>query len=835
VFQSMLFATLRNLARDRTYAAVGILGLAIGLCAAMLAGLSVYQQLSFEHFIPGYDRTYTTVIGIVPASRPTMYLRNAPGFQGPLMQRMYPEIEAITRLAPDEVTLKQGQIESTELIHWADPSLFDVLPLPVIRGSLKDALQRPDSIVLTEQLARKYFGDQNPIGRTLLLGGDRVETVTAVLKDFPIHGTSILKEFPVHGTHLRDSGIFIRGTDTRSGLATCDRDDIENAKNGSVTLCGPLFFRIRAGADIHRMQARTPQLIASFPPLPPQANAITEFLRIDRLQLHEGLFPGARSRMVEAMAVGVLILFASCTVFINLATARATRRAKEVGVRKACGAHRAALIAQFLGESLLTVVIAAMVAMSMTELLLPRLNAFLDSTIEFDYWRQPVLMGWIALGVLLVGVVAGLYPALVLSAFRPKNVLKGSVALAGRQWGRQILVISQCAILIGLIVASAVIYQQRYFATHEALRVKTDRVLLIESPCRAALVDALRALPGIAQTYCSNESFLTRARFCNCLQADGSPLTVDFANVEFGAFGLYGVSPVAGAIEERDSDSRAGATSSRIVINEAAVRALGYASASAAIGQPLELKDGYGKWVTSNTSDRDTAAPPRSEIIAVVPDFAFEAVTDRIRPSVYWPLNRPTEDKGSTFSSPALINVKLKGKQIPETLRAIDRLWNTLGQSPTASQPTPIHQYFLRDYLEDLYRAVLREAQVFGMFALIAIILASLGLLGLASAIADRRTKEVGIRKAVGAGTKDILLMLLRQFSLPIVWASLLAWPISAWLLNRWLDSFARHVSLQPLVFLGASLLALLISVATVASHVWRVANTRPVVALHYE
>lgn len=824
MFQNILFATLRNLARNRAYTAVGILGLSIGLCAALLTGLSVYQQLRYEHFIPGYERIYLAASGFYPGGRPPIYMSGSPGFQAARMQQVYPEIEAITRLANTPTVVKQGQIEANEWINWVDPNMLDVLPLPLISGSLQDALARPDSIVLTEHLARKYFGDQNPIGRTLLLDGKHVETVTAVARDLPRNQTNI------------EGDAFARGSEASSALARCDRDDIENSKRGALAICGWTLFRLNAKTDIGRLTERIPELIASYPPLPAQFKALAVFMPIDRVNLFEGLHPGARAALAESLAVGALILFAACVVFVNLATARAAQRAKEVGVRKACGADRSALIVQFIGESLLTVLLASLLAMSMTELLLPKLNAFLDTTIDFDYWRQPALLAWIALGALLVSLAAGAYPALVLSSFRPKDVLKGSIALSGSQWSRQLLIVSQCAILIGLIVASAVVYQQRHFATHEALRVNADQVLVVHSPCQTAFVDALRALPGVRQAHCSSESFLTDESFCNCLLKDGTPLAVNFDDDDFGAFALYGIAPLAGSVEPDAADTEADNRRGEVVINQAALKRLGFNSAAAAIGQPLELRNGDGSWVAHTGNGRDAPPQPENTIIAVVPDFAFEAVMQPIRPTVYWPMHHVTSraSEGKT-NEPGLIAVKLKSNEIPETLTAIDRLWGEFARPADSSSNDTIRRYFVHDYIENLYRGVLRQAQAFGMFAVIAVVLASLGLLGLASAVASRRTKEVGIRKALGAGTTDILLMLLRQFSLPVLWASLLAWPISAWLLSRWLDSFARHVSLRPIVFVAASALALLISLATVSWHVWQVASTKPVTALRYE
>jgi putative ABC transport system permease protein len=476
----------------------------------------------------------------------------------------------------------------------------------------------------------------------------------------------------------------------------------------------------------------------------------------------------------------------------------------------------------------LTVMLSAIVAVSLTELVLPWISALLDVQLQFDYWRRPGLLGAILLGVVVVGLLAGAYPALVSSAFRPKDVLKGSVWLSGTQWMRQILIVAQCTILIGLTISAVVVYQQRYFGMHEALRVNTDQVLVLESPCKRSYVDALRALPGVRQAACSSQSFLYGNEFCNCITADGLPLAVDMTRVDLGEFALYGIRAVAGNLEPGDADSRTAALS-HVVINEAALRPLGFASASAAIGQPLALKDSDGDWF--GPGGDAAAAAPANEIIAVVPDFAFLAIIQRVHPTIYWSAaGHQRQDLRN------LISVKLVGEQIPETLDAIDRLSDTLGRSADAKDPAAHwRRYFLNESIQSRYSSLLRAAVLCAVSAMLVVVLSGLGLLGVASAVAERRTKEVGIRKAMGASNANILVMLLKQFSMPIGWASLIAWPVSAWLLQRWLEGFPRHVSLQVWVFIGASVLALTISLATIAAQALRVARANPVAALHYQ
>jgi putative ABC transport system permease protein len=830
MFRNYIVTAIRHLARNKLYAGISIFGLSIGLCMALFAGLMIYQELSFEHFLPNYQRTFVAISGMAPPDRPPMYFAQSPGFVAASMKRMFPEIAVISRIADASVRLRRGQFETKEKVYWADPEVFDVLSFTAIAGDLRSALKRPDGIVLTQSIATRYFGNENPLGQSLTLNGEHLQQVTAVIRDLPIYGTSL------------ESGIFVSGLAPYSMLAKCDHDDIENAKRGGVGLCGLTLFRLRNGASIDHLRRDELALISTFPPLPPLMQARVPFVRIDQLHFFDGLHPGARARLGETAAVGLLILFAACVVYVNLTTARSVRRATEVGVRKVCGAGRGALAFQFLGESLLYVILGSLVAVSLTELSLPYLNAFLNTHIEFAYWRNPQLLGGVLLGVLAVGILSGAYPALVLSSFRPTQVLKGFVGVSGGTAARRLLVIAQCAILIGLLTGAAVIYQQREFATHDAVRMNIDHVVVVPGPCVPSFVENLRKRADIQAATCSDNAFLTSDAFSNSELKDGSPITVNEVELDFDVFNFYGIRLLAGVTEPRDSDGTSAQSAGRVIINASLARALGFRSPGAALGQPLELKNADDTGGGASTTGSEP--PPQPIIIAVVPDFAFAAARDPLRPTLYRPLRhdlapirefRDAGAPGSVVNWRALVHFKLNERATPETLQAIDSLWTVATRGVSQGSPVPIQRLFLQDYLEMQYVDLLKQAQTFGLFSLIAVILAGLGLLGLAAATAERRTKEIGIRKAMGAGRGDVLWMLLRQFMLPVLWASLIAWPLSALILNRWLESFAQHISLKPLVFFAASGLAMIICLLTVIVYAWRVANAKPVAALRYE
>ena len=798
-----LAVALRNLAQDRLYSAISLVGLAVGLCAATLAGVILRSELSYEHFMPGYENIYFAATVGSPAGRAPFYSPGAPSFVAGILKLGLPQARAVTRIVAADVHLRHAQVEAREKLYWADPNAFDLLRLRVIAGDAARALRSPDNIVLTRSIAEKYFGRVDVVGQPIRLDEAHEMTIAAVVEDLPFRGTTL------------ETGIFASGLATYSALNQCDREAPVNASRGAVMLCGRTYVQVAPQTGLGLLQTAVDRVLANaFPKFPGMAMSV-RLIPIDRVHLFEGLNPGIQARLAIIGAVALSILFASCVVFVNLSTARSIRRALEVGVRKACGASRAELILQFLGESVLQVGVAACLGLAMADFVLPYVDAFLNSGGELNLGHDPGLVIAVVVGVLVVGVLAGAYPAFVLSAFRPGTVLKGSVfPPGGSTFARQSLVVVQFAILIGLVLAASVIYRQCIYATREALRVDTDEVLLIRSTCKQALLNELRVVPGVRAADCSSQAFLDRTEFLNVRRRDGSPLAIDVAPTDFGVFSLYGVKPVAGILPADGFAQRP----EHVVINETAARRFGFRSPSEAIGQPLPLAEGLKQ--LAETVQASAAAAAGNRIVAVVPDFSFDVAAQKIRPAVF--LGAPPE-------SYQLINVRLAGREIPETLVAIDRIGAAMGASK------PIERFFLNEYIEGLYLTVLREAQAFGVFAAVALVLACLGLLGLSAATADTRTREIGIRKAMGAGTTDILRMLVWQFGTPILWASLLAWPLTGFLLLHWLDGFADHVELRPWPFLASSALALVIALLTVGAHATKIARARPVAALRYE
>jgi putative ABC transport system permease protein len=802
MFRNYFAAALRNLARNRLYAVINVLGLTVGFAAAILVALYVHHELTYEDFIPGYQRIYRLSSALVVPDAGSNAVEDLGGRSlGPKLKLAFPQIEALTRLSNTfgGENLRRGNVEMLEeRFYYADPNFFDVVPLPALAGDLRTALDRPDGLVLTRRMARKYFGRDLPLGETLQINRKTTMQVTAVLADLPSN------------THLNTEVFASARAIARPG--------------GMDAYRAYTYMRLAPGASADALRQGFRQWVDKNMPEPSFGQKENSFrialVPIGAIHLREpGAFamkPAGDPRALRAIAVvGVLILLIACINFVNLMTARAARRAVEVGIRKAAGGRRRDLLVQFMGESLLYSAVGMLLAVALTEvLLLPRLNALLDRNIGFQYWHWPVLGGLVAT-VIAVGVLAGLYPALVLSAYRPTAVLAGGrTPASGSGRLRQVLVIIQFAILIGLAVSTSVIYRQTLFGLRQGLRFNQDQLLSIQLPvgdCEgSAFVAEVTRLPGVRATVCSMD-FLNNYGTAPYRAPDGRTVTLQNSQVGAGLFELLGLKPVAGRffVARREADILPAVRVQRptiaypVVVNEAAARQLGFAHPEDAIGKIFTL-----------------GAIARRHIIGVVPDFSRDSVRHSIDPVYY-------EYSSGWFSQ---LNVKLSGQAVPQTLEQIDRLWN---RQPAVEGP--IARSFFDQYVQNLYSELERQTAIFTVFAAVALFLAALGLFGLTAFTAERRTREIGLRKALGADTASILRLLLWQFAKPVLWATAIAWPVTAWLMHRWLQGFAYRVELPLWVFVAAAVAAVGTALLTVTAHSLRVARAKPVAALRYQ
>jgi putative ABC transport system permease protein len=822
VFANYLSAAVKNLARNGQYAALTIFGLAIAFAAAILIGLYVRDETSYDHWVPNHERIYLVSQRLSGAlSRPVTEDATPPALAA-AMKLEFPEIEYAARYGflGYPPSIRRGDVSFAErAFKWVDPDFFKIFRVAVVAGDTARALEQPDALVLTRSAARKYFGRDAPVGDLLELNGHPVR-VAAVIEDWP-KNSNITGD--VFGSTLAPQSLVS-----------------EAEKGGFLNNDDALFVQLKPGASAAALNAAMPGFVASRIAPIVQRETPNEHIRIvytlvPIASLHltpTDAFLGTphvdASVVVAIGVIGALIVVVAAINFVTLMTARASRRAVEVGVRKALGASRRDLVAQFMGEAMLYVLTALLAAVAIAEITLPGVNAALQRNMSFDYLGDPSLLAAMLLTAIVVGLLAGVYPALVLSAYRPATVLKGGpVEAAGGARVRQGLVVAQFAVLIALLLAVGTIARQTAFALTSGTHVDQDAVLLLAaSPCTDTLRDAIRAVPGVRAAACASPFALQITNSVTNVIAHGRRMNLTFSSVDFGFFEIYGVRPLAGRLFSPDHPSDDAANLGAggmppIVINETAVGALGYASPQAAIGQSVSWQFDPNRSLTE--------VPPAplaygsSEIIGVVPDFTFGSVKSKVEPSFFF-----VGRKNDIINS-SVLNIRLDPAQMTTTVPRIDKVWKDV------SHGEPLQQFFASQFMLRLYVDTLIQGAFIAVCALIAVSVACLGLFALSAYTAERRTKEIGVRKAMGASSADILKLLLWQFTWPVLIANLIAWPLAFLVMNWWLEGFAYHVDQPAWVFLAAGGVAVAIALATVMFQALRVSRAKPVAALRYE
>ena len=790
MFRNYLITALRNLIRNRLYAASSIIGLAVGFAAALLIAVFVAGEYTYDRWIPGHERIYSLWSSFTYDNRRD---DRVVAHLAAWLRDEAPQVAAVGRLVPipenaPGMSLRHGEIEMLDgAFYWGDASFFDAVPLPAIAGDPKATLQQPDGIVLTRTAARRFFGRDAPLGESLLVDSAHPMVVGAVIEDLPTNS-----HFSID--------VIASGKAAFSDLAKFDADPSPR-KGPAYT-----YVRLAPGASALEFSRALPGILDRHTPRAPTGEKASEVYRltavpIAAIHLSSGdLYPmkprGDGEALLTMMLVGALIVVVASLNFVGLTTARSAARSLEVAVRKTCGAQRRQLTVQFLGESIIFAAVGAILAIIAVGVLGGSFGALVDRSLSLArFWtlRTSLECGAFVLGA---AIAAGSYPAFALAAFPPASTLSGTVRPQGRGRMRRAFVVVQFAVLIALVLATIAIRRQVLFVENQAMRFDKSQMLLIDTACTGSFPEAVRSLPGVQDARCSGWMLSGHDLWYTTRRADGKLLNFALMSAAPGLFRLYGVEPLAGRLPS-ESDIKG------LVLNEAAVRHLEYRSDAASIGQyPLGEESGA--------------------VIGVIPDVLMRSARDPVKPTIY-PI-------GSEQPPLSVLNVKLRGEQVPETLRAIDAAWHATGD-----RAGPISRRFFDQYVQSLYLETTREGKLFGIFAATAVFLASLGLFGLAAFTAEQRTKEIGIRKAMGASRTDILRLLLWQFSQPVLWANALAWPAAYLLMRRWLDGFAYHIDLAPWMFIAASALALAIALVTVVGHAVLVARAKPVAALRYE
>ena len=826
MFHNYLTVALRNIIRHKLYSLINIAGLAVGLACAVLILLFVRDELSYDAWVPGSDRLWRVETTFHVPGRDDIITAQTTMPLSVAMHEKIPEVTAQTRLVQEFFTLTVGDKQFRETVGVVDPNFLQVIALPLIAGDPRTVLSRPDQIVISQRTAKKYFGDANPIGKTMITGrGGCVNDVACANTLVTLRVVGVMADLP-HNTQL-DFDILMPNTSLADHLPLGAKQNWLGNSNSYA------YVALAPGTDPATVIAKTKPILDKNVDLSAYIAVKIAGSKIEEVRLtpfrdahlvtdRYGAMraPGSMTMLYGVSVIGALILLVACFNFMNLATARATMRAREIGLRKTLGATRRQLVVQFLGESVLMALIALVFALALVEVVLPSYDGFLGVPLALHYLRDWPMSLMILAVAILAGLVSGFYPALVLSGFRPARVLRANQSgSSGSGRLRAILVVLQFSVSIALGIAASVVFQQIDFARHIDLGFRRDGIIITGTSNKLtpdgvkSLVQALARGPGIMGVAQANTVPFDGTNDVLPTRKAGDPQFLSPTNVSVSPnyFSVYSIKLLAGRalsdtraddvftdIREPNADTKN--EGHNVMVNAALARALGYA--------PTEI---VGKTFIF--------AKSHMRVIGVVGDTLANGVRSPVTQTVY--VYRP-HDMRSLSIRVASGHEQDAMAYITKTLRGF-------------VHNVAISSSFLDASYEELYQADRKQGAIFGVFVGIAIFIASLGLFGLAAFTVGRRTREIGIRKVFGAKTRDLVLLLLWQFSIPVLVANLIAWPIAWYYLHGWLNGFTYRISLSPLYFLGVGLAALAIAWLTILGHALKIARANPIHALRHE
>jgi putative ABC transport system permease protein len=789
MIKNYLLVAFRNLWRHRGFSAINILGLTVGLTAFYLIFLYVRFELTYDHFHTKADRIFRIVADIKTPTE-TRKVDGPAWAVGPHLPGEFPEVEAAVRISPNDLLVRRGDVHFQETNSlFADSNFFTMFDFPLKYGDPKTALKEPYSIVLSETAAKKYFGDANPVGEHVLLtilGWNAV--ITGVMRDLP-ENTMIQGDMIVSMTTISQKVDSTRDNDWQNyGLKT--------------------YVMLRPGTDYKRFQSRLPAFLEKldgremresqdFPTL-----VLEPVKDIHMYSTRDDNKTGNIGKIYILSAIALFILLIACFNFVNLTTARSTERAKEVGIRKVIGAKRNQLARQFIGESVILCLIAWILTLALSTLLLPMFNSLSGKTLHPGYFLE--LLGL----AMAIGLLAGIYPALVLSSYRPVAVLKGRFTTGSKgTLLRKALVVAQFTISITLMIGTIVVYAQMTFMRKADLGYNKDQKIIIDTegdPNRDAFRNSLTGLPHIRSVTMSGlipgkEQFPQALSRIQNVRGEMQSSNLDVFFVDFDFIPEYQMKMLAGRAFNKTYGTD---TTQAMIVNESALKLFGYTRPDQILGQKFD------QWGRQGT------------IIGVVKDFHLHSLQEAIQP-----MTMRIEPQGCYLVT---VNVDA-GANIPGILKAIESAWHA------AFPVRPFSYYFLDEFFDRQYRNDERFGNIFLDFAVLAILISCMGLLGLASYSTLQRRREIGIRKVLGASTRAIVQLLTTDFVRLVALSFVLATPLAAYFMHHWLEGFAYRTSLTWWMFIIAGLTALIIAMLTVCYQALKAAIANPVKSLRTE
>ncbi|HEX9974328.1 MAG TPA: ABC transporter permease [bacterium] len=784
MFKNYLKIALRNIKKHKGFSFINVTGLAIGMAICILMLLWVRDELSFDRFHENGDQIYRVVSEIHTADHISRNART-PNPLGLTLKAKYPEIINFVRFQGFDQWLVKYEDKSfiNDNLGTADPSFFEMLSFPFIKGDPKTALKDKNSIVITENMAKKYFGDEDPMGKVL-----------KILEDFTV--TGVIKNIP-ENSHFHFDCIF--PIEIMESFWETNFDDwrairfytyLQLGKNNS----GEMVSQKIANVVRDHLPSSNTKIY-----LQPLRDV---HLRSDFEWDLDNYAQGSMTYIYIFTLVAFCILLLACINFMNLSTARSMQRAKEVGMRKVSGAQRSDVIKQFFGESILLTFIALFLALILTELILPVFNNLSGKQLSLEFFNNfGFLIGLLGIA-LLTGIISGSYPAIFLSRFHPAEVLKGVSHWSTNRGTslRKILVIFQFALTTILIIGTTVIYNQVNYIRNKNLGFNRDHIITFGShhmnyePFKNELLKNPNIL-SMTQSQAPNLQPWGVIGFnWEGQTPDQKDIMLYPVQVDYDYLKTFNIKMAEGRFFSKEFSTDA---TQAVVINETAAKVLG-------------MKSPLGKKISHEQL--------QGTIIGVIKDFHQSSLHNQIEPLIF---HIPEEFH--------LICAKLNSKNISKTLALIEKTWKKFVPN------YPFTYEFLDKTIDNQYKAEQKISTIFKYFTILAIFIACLGLFGLASFMTEQRTKEIGIRKVLGASISGILFLLTREFTKWVLFANLIACPIAYLAMNKWLQNFAYRINLGVWIFVLSAVIALIVALVTVGYQAIKAALANPVESLRYE
>ncbi|MFC1555838.1 ABC transporter permease [candidate division KSB1 bacterium] len=798
MFNNYLKIALRNIARQKVFSFINIAGLAVGITCCLLILLYVQDELSYDTFHEKNNRIWRTTIEWFNSDGTTsLYLGHiAPPYKEHLVNT-FPEIEQAVRIRSVGGALFQYEDKSflEERVFFAEENVFDFFTFPMVHGDPATALTKPMDIVITESAAYKYFGESDPMNKSFQVDfyGTKVNLkVSGVTEDVP------------ENSHWHYD--FLISFKTYEMFAP----DLESYSSNNYAT----YLLLPENYDIGKLSAEMPGFIDGLLGEDAHLGRILRFQKMTDIHLHSHLDSEIEANsdikyVYIFSAIALFVLIIACINFMNLATARSAGRAHEVGLRKVVGAERRQIIGQFLGETTLLALFAMLLSIVLVIISLPAFRNFTGKSLTFGFADSLFILSSLLGIVIFVGIAAGSYPAFFLSSFQPVKVLRGKLrAGAGASGFRTVLVVKQFAISIILIISVVVVYEQLHYVRNARLGFDKEHVVFLGiDPSMTEQYETIRERliqhPGILDA--AGSSRVPSGRLLDSggarIYKEGTLERVQFRiadiKVSHDYIPTYKIEMAAGRNFSREFSTD---PTEAFILNETAVNRLGW-SAEEAVDQPMNYGGREGR------------------IIGVMKDFHFESMHQPITPIIFY----LSQGDFNAFSA------RLAPGEIQSALDHIMTIWNEYKPG------YPFQFFFVDENFDEQYQAEEKLGNIFGIFSMLAIVIACLGLFGLASYTAERRTKEIGIRKVLGASTSGIVGMLTKEFAILVVVANFIAWPVAYYAINKWLMEFAYRVELGWVWFAVASLIALFIAAATVSFQAVKAAIADPVQSISYE